>query len=251
VLEPSPAVAASSQWLVFLHPTNMDSRCWLVLTQLLPGHWRVLLDSRGHGASHQRGPFFIADYAADVRQVLNRLVPERAHLVGGSLGGSIACAVAGSLPAKVASIFAIGAALEPADAATLEHLDQVFRSPASLQEIFFSVMEREITHGLAPQMAAQALLQVGIAQRSRELIREITLNAFSEDATAYARNVTCPVAVLNGEHDESCPADAGRRMAGLLQGSFELLPAMGHLAMMQAPELIASRLTEFITEARS
>jgi 3-oxoadipate enol-lactonase len=247
LLEPSAHATTLCEWIFFLHPTNLDSRCWLPVATRLNGHRRVLLDSRGHGASHQRGPFSVADYAADVRAVMDELAIERVHLVGGSLGGSIACAVAGCVPARVASVTAVGAALEPADPATVARLEGAFES-ASLHEIFAAAMEPEMAHGLAPALADEALLQVGVDRRDRNMIREITLNAFTEDATSYARNVSCPVCVLSGEFDESCPPEAGRRMAALLRGRFELLPSLGHLAMMQAPDLIGRKVSDFVAE---
>ncbi len=79
----------------------------------------------------------------------------------------------------------------------------------------------------------------------------ITLSAFAEDARHYANGVTCPAHVITGEFDESCPLAAGERMAAALNAPFETLPALGHLAMMQAPAVIARKLTQFISGVKS
>lgn len=243
VLPPASNTSVASEHLVFLHPTNLDSNCWLPVAARLSGHWRVLIDSRGHGDSHRQGPFHIADYARDVQHVIEELALDRVHLIGGSLGGSIACAVASYVPGKVASICAVGGALEPADVSILTEIDELFRSGVALEEIFGAVMAREIEAGLSAQLAEDALVQVGIGRRTRELIHRITLNAFSEDGRVYASGVACPVIVINGERDTSCPPEAGERMASALRGKFELLPGIGHLAMLQAPDAIAAHVS--------
>jgi pimeloyl-ACP methyl ester carboxylesterase len=249
VLEAEVPAHGAPDAILFLHPTNLDARCWLPVAMRLPNYRRILLDSRGHGTSHQRGPFRIADYAADVCEVLDLLALDTVHLVGGSLGGSIACAVAGAAPQRIASLVAVGAALEPADAATLALLKEAFAS-FSVHDIFVREMERETARGLSADLVAEVLQQVAIGRRSHELIREVTLNAFAEDARQLARDVRCPAWVLCGEFDESCPPAAGQRMAQSLLGRFEVLPGLGHLPMLQAPQLIAERLLENLREAQ-
>jgi pimeloyl-ACP methyl ester carboxylesterase len=240
----------SAEPILFLHPTNLSGRCWLPVARLLAAHPRVLLDSRGHGESHMNGPFGIADYAADVCAAMDALELDRSHLVGGSLGGSIACAVAAARPERVKSIIALGGALEPADAKTLARLDRGLQAGA-IEALFAAMLEHEVSVGLAQEDADTARSQLGLDRRSPELIREITWNAFSEDARHYAPSVTCPVYVLTGEFDDSCPPDAGGRMAKALGARFEILPSCGHLAMLQSPVLIAGKLSQFIHEVQS
>jgi len=235
--------------VLFLHPTNLNARCWLPVARLLPAHRRVLLDSRGHGGSHMNGPFQIADYAVDVCAVMDALELNRSHLVGGSLGGSIACAVAAGNPQRVASVIALGATLEPADAETLRRLDQGLRA-GSIEQLFAELLEHEVSNGLEPEVAAEVRRQLGLDRRAPELIRDITLSAFSADARMFAESMICPAYVLTGEFDDSCPPAAGERMAEAIDARFEVLPALGHLAMMQAPHVVADKFSRFIREVQ-
>jgi pimeloyl-ACP methyl ester carboxylesterase len=239
------SAAADAAVLVFLHPVNLTGQSWIGVAEQMEDFFCVLIDSRGHGRSHMKGPFGIDDYAADVLSVVEALELRAIHLVGASLGGSIACAVAAAIPDLVRSLAALGASLEPADSDSLAALAK-WRLEGVTAEIFDAFLEQEVRHGLPPGIAAQARRQVGLDVRGSDLIKHITWNAFAEDARRYARPMHCPALILTGEHDESCPPAAGARMAAALGASFEILPGLGHLAMMQAPSRVADRLTRFI-----
>jgi pimeloyl-ACP methyl ester carboxylesterase len=206
------------------------------------------MDSRGHGRSHQHGPFGVDDYAADVRAVIEKLSLEHVHLIGASLGGSIACAVAAQLPEQVRSLTAFGASLEPAEPEVLDALRR-WREQVEVEGLFDDFLRQEIQHGLPERVAADARSQIGFDSRAPALIHEITYRAFAEDARHHAAKVRCPALLLTGEHDESCPPGAGARTAEALRGHFEILGGLGHFPMMQAPKNMAARLMQFIEGA--
>jgi 3-oxoadipate enol-lactonase len=233
--------------VVFLHPVNLTAQCWVPVAQRLRDVSCVLIDSRGHGRSHMNGSFDIEDYSADVVAVLEALELRFVHLVGGSLGGTVACAVAAGMPDRVRSLAALGSSLEPAEPDELAALEQ-WREAGITSNLFYAFLEAEMQHGLSPTLAADARRQVGLEARSSELIKNITWSAFAADARRYAPAVRCPALVLTGEHDASCPPATGARMAAALGARFEILPGLGHLAMMQAPVAIAERLTRFFAE---
>jgi 3-oxoadipate enol-lactonase len=239
------SASAGAPVLVLLHPVNLTGQCWIGVAAQMRDFFCVLIDSRGHGRSHMNGPFGIDDYAADVLAVIEAFELRAVHLAGASLGGSIACAVAAAIPDVVRSLAALGASLEPADPDSLRALAE-WRLTGVTAELFDSFLEQEVHHGLPPHVAAEARRQVGLDTRASNLIKSITWNAFAEDARRYAKPMHCPALVLTGEHDDSCPPAAGGRMAAALGAPFEILPGLGHLAMMQAPSLVADRLTRFI-----
>lgn len=197
-----------------------------------------------------RGPFCVADHAADARAVLAALGIERVHLVGGSLGGAIACAVAATMPSCAASVVAIGSTLEPADAQTLGELARELQTPVLQRRLFVDLLQREVAKGLGEANADDALQQLALDQRSSDVIREVTLSAFGEDARDYASQIACPALVMTGELDDACPPEAGKRMAEALRARFEVLPSLGHLAMMHGPRIVAERLVGFLREVQ-
>lgn len=63
------------------------------------------VDLRGHGESGKpEGGYAIADYAADLREVIEQLGHERVSLLGFSLGALVATQLVADIPARIASL---------------------------------------------------------------------------------------------------------------------------------------------------
>jgi pimeloyl-ACP methyl ester carboxylesterase len=92
--------------VVFLHGLLDSSEGWLPLCQGLNSPY-LAVDIPGFGHSDPRPEASIADYAADIAQGLKALQVERATLVGHSLGGAIAAAVAELMPANVSALILV------------------------------------------------------------------------------------------------------------------------------------------------
>ncbi|MCI4340562.1 MAG: alpha/beta hydrolase [Thermoplasmata archaeon] len=94
------ARGAAGDPMVLVHGSWVDHRTWnLVATKLAESFSLVVYDRRGHGRSAPRsGPYRIEDDVADLEELLTRLDHYPAHVVGLSLGGSIAARSAASRP---------------------------------------------------------------------------------------------------------------------------------------------------------
>ena len=82
--------------LIFLHGTGCDASDWMSVTDGLPHNQRfIALDFRGHGQSTvPTQPFTLTDLAEDVLHLVNHLNLQELIIVGHSLGGMVAMAVA-------------------------------------------------------------------------------------------------------------------------------------------------------------
>jgi len=82
--------------VIFLHGSGCDSDDWDgVLSMLAPGLRSIRMDFRGHGASDTpSGEFTLDELATDVLALADHLAIEKAVVVGHSLGGMVALAVA-------------------------------------------------------------------------------------------------------------------------------------------------------------
>src|SRR5581483_1855839 len=98
--------------ILFVHGYGGDRNSWLFLQEPLAARFRAYaLDLPGHGASTKDVGEGTLDVLADaVAGVLDALGADRAHLVGHSLGGAVALAVAARNPARIASLTLIAPA---------------------------------------------------------------------------------------------------------------------------------------------
>ncbi|WP_290890037.1 alpha/beta fold hydrolase, partial [Arenimonas sp.] len=90
--------------LLCLHGWLDNAASFLPLAPDLADFDLVALDLPGHGASAHRAPghdYAFADWIHDVLDALDGLGWDRADLLGHSMGGAIACAVAAAAPARV------------------------------------------------------------------------------------------------------------------------------------------------------
>lgn len=92
--------------VLLMHGLSTSRETWARLTRQLAGHYRVIaFDHRGHGEStHAAGTYVLPNYTADAVAVLEQVVGRPAVLIGHSLGGVTAAAVAQSRPDLVRGV---------------------------------------------------------------------------------------------------------------------------------------------------
>lgn len=90
--------------VIALHGWLDNAATWKQVAPQLKGIRLIALDLVGHGFSDHRPesmPYYIWDNVADVLAVLDELKLDHAHIVGHSMGASIATLLAGCYPARV------------------------------------------------------------------------------------------------------------------------------------------------------
>lgn len=91
--------------VLMLHGIGASARDWdFQVPALLPGHTLVRLDLRGHGCSDSRGLYTIEEMAGDAAALIEHLGLAPAHVIGHSLGGAVALALALGAPGVVRSL---------------------------------------------------------------------------------------------------------------------------------------------------
>jgi pimeloyl-ACP methyl ester carboxylesterase len=62
--------------------------------------------------------------------------------------------------------------------------------------------------------------------------------------------VTAPTLIIHGSHDRLVsPAMSGKAARAFRYGRVVVLPRIGHVAMMERPDLVAAEMREFLTAA--
>ena len=70
--------------------------------------------------------------------------------------------------------------------------------------------------------------------------------ALSTDIRDVTGAVSCPVTVITGDLDATCPREQAEEMTALLGGRLRLLAGLGHLPMLEAPRVLVEALEEHL-----
>ncbi|MGB6577314.1 MAG: acetoin dehydrogenase dihydrolipoyllysine-residue acetyltransferase subunit [Streptosporangiaceae bacterium] len=239
--------------VLLVHGYGGDRNSWLFLQEPLAAQYRVYaLDLPGHGTSAKDvGEGSLSVLADAVTGVLDALGAERAHLVGHSMGGAVAVAVAARDPARIASLTLIapsgfGAEINAgylrgfADAQTRRELKAV------IGQLFDdeSLVTRQLVDDLlaykrldgvdeALHALADALLD-GEAQRG------------DSAASLAAIGGAAPVTVIWGRADRIIPAAQAESVAGAVR---HLIDGAGHMPQMERPAEVQAAIEETIARS--
>lgn len=183
--------------------------------------------------------FTLAGWVSDCHDVVTSLGLDRFHVVGGSLGGTIALCLAGELPERALSVTAMGSNIRDEPERPGERAGDVttLLDAGTVDEMFAVVAANAVAPG-SPDSLVTTVKQLTNAH-GEPVIRGVWQAAKAADATAWVSAVRCLALVVSGELDPSCGPDAGRKMASSVGGRHEVLPGVGHLPMLEnAPAVL-------------
>lgn len=234
--------------LVLMHGAEASRQMFAALVPRLSEHFTVIAyDQRDCGDT--QGPeraSTLADLANDAQQLINALGFRQAHVFGSSFGGRVAQALALLHPGSVdhlvlGSTWALPKSYEDLcpDARRLSELRRDL--PATAEELatwFFPdafLKERpELRHVFANARPDSA----------RSARRAATVQTTLERSVA---DIVAPTLVLAGELDRVVPPGVTLSMAQHIRGADAvLLPAIGHVTAMQAPQVLAHHIVRFL-----
>jgi pimeloyl-ACP methyl ester carboxylesterase len=266
---------------IFVHGLGGSAVNWTDLMGLLahpsadwPGLAGVAPDLPGFG--HSPVPAN-GDYSLDARtDVVIGLIEHDGHapvhLVGNSMGGAIATRVAARRPDLVETLTLISPALPdlsprllplrlalvstpgvgrvilnrmlqiPPEKRTDMSIGDLFADPSLMPAERRAQAVREVQRRDDLSYARQVLIESG-----RALVAEY-IRRGPDTLWRDAARVTAPTLVLYGSHDRLVnPATAARAARTFRSCRVVVLPRIGHVAMMERPDLVAAEMREFIT----
>lgn len=249
-----------AQTALLLHGLGGDHVGLAELADGLPGLNIVAPDLPGYGESEPLpGEHTLAAYADAVRDLRDHLGLGSCHLIGHSLGASIALAHAARHGAGLDSL----CLLNPVSAAT--------GLTAALGKTYYRVSARLSPRAAGLWLTSRPAVYLSdafvIATSDRERRRwilaqdyrnyarssvramiESFLSYFETDFAALAAAVPVRTLVLTGDRDGIAPPRAVARLAGQIPTSrLVVLPGGGHLLPVENPVEVAAEVREFVS----
>lgn len=228
--------------LLLLHSLALSERMWeSVIADLTAAHDVIAVDFRGHGASTWDGsPFTVEDLAADLRDLLDSLDIARCHVLGVSMGGSVATVFAAAYPDRVDRlVLADTTAWYGPDApASWAERSRAAASTPREEQVPFQV-DRWFSEQFRRVDPATVSRVVGIFLRTSPRAHAAACQALGAlDARDRLGSIDAAALVVTGAEDYATTPAMGQTLADGITGStFQVWPELRHFAILESAEL--------------
>ena len=262
--EPRPEPVVGARWtavgptaaplVVLIHPTRMSRAFWAPQIAALAPKCRVVaVDLPGHGRLADEH-FTLAGAVALVRDAVEAEgLPEPPPelrwaptvIVGLSLGGYVAMALAAETPSLVDTLVLAGATLEPtgswARPFRLLALGLERAGPNRFDRLSAAVMRRVYEDDVGDQIAAAGYARHG----SSEALRSLAGESFLERIAAFPGQVV----LVNGRRDLAMRPGERRFLAAAQHGRLVHLPKAFHLSSLDQSAAFTAIVRSAVDEA--
>ena len=227
--------------LLFLHYFGGSSRTWGPVAARLAGRFRCLaLDGRGWGDSDAPPTGYdVADMADDAANILAARGVTRYTLVGHSMGGKAAQALAARRPAGLARLLLVAPSPlspEPMTDEARTKMRAAWGSEIAARETLAAIAKRPLTPEVEAAVIADNL------RASRTAWEAWADSGSREDLSTLAEGIAVPTHVLGGEADPVITPDTLRQevVARIAGATLDFVPGAGHLLPLEAADEVAA-----------
>ncbi len=240
--------------------------CWpsLMMTGLMwegqanyffSSYQMILIDPPGHGESELlSNTFTMEDCAECLRGILDALDIEECVLIGNSWGGMMGGVFAALYPERTKAAVLMNCTASPASAkqkleytASVSLLRQLSIYPNSLVAKTVKAFAGKTTENTKPE----------VVEYIKSVVKDVDPKSVSwaiesvvpcrEDQHKLLQTIKKPVLVMTGEEDRTFSIDETKSMADSIPNSiFKVLPKVGHLAALEAPDVINPEIKSFL-----
>lgn len=237
--------------LIMGYTGSMDS--WSIqMLEMLSNHYKVIVfDNRGMGKSESTDePFTIKQFADDVSKLLDKLAIEKAHILGFSMGVSIALEMVLNEPGRVNKLILFGGScggneeISP-DPEVMESLEDILNISMTDAQRFFRMFFPEVfiqqhrdIHKFMP-VPEVIPTQENINKQFQALINwDGVYNRLSE--------IDKSTLVITGKDDIIRPPQNATLLANKISDAWLIKVEGGHGLMWQSPQKLADLILSFL-----
>ena len=252
-MTPAYELLGSGPDLVLIPGTFADRRTWSRVVGRLTTRFRcLLLDPRGtHETPDPGTPFTADDLATDVLTAMDAAGVGHAHLVGHSLGASVAIILAARHPDRVRRLVACAPAAvpDPYQEAILDLWTALAGSKLPAHAVHLGLLINAFSRGAFDNGTVRAILdEMDRRPPSRATIQRYIGCDRRLDLTPVMKNVDATTLVIVGSQDALTGVDQARLVAEGVPGArMEVVEGVGHGVHLEAPMAFARLVATFLS----
>lgn len=250
----------SAPVLILIHGTSSSLHTWEPLIGRLKDSYRLVsFDLPGHGLSGAQSDrdYSMSKYVKTVERVMDKLMIEKATLVGNSLGGAVAWEGGLALPDRIESLVLIAPSGAPRIVASKSNIGfKLLSSPIGPFLVKKFTPRMIIKTSLQQTVHDQSLVTEPMVDRYWELLRmEGNRQAMLDLAKTPRRGNTLdvltevrqPALIIWGAQDNLLTVDMAKFFESKLSNSrLKVLKDVGHLPMEESVTSVSGFIHDFI-----
>ncbi|MEU0479984.1 alpha/beta hydrolase [Streptosporangium sp. NPDC006013] len=244
--------------LLLIHGSGASSGTWSpVVPALADRHHVIRVDLPGCGQSPPAPSYDVPAQAGQVAALLDELGLRQVAVVGHSSGGYVATALAEQRPDLVGSLVLISSGPSPDALLRQPFILRVLLAPPLGPLLWPRRSDAMIRRGISATAARpvdvpdEVVAEVrGITYRAmRTVLRRNTAYIAERGVPERLAALEVPVLVIFGAADPRWEPSSAHQYDAVPNARVELLPGVGHLPMLEAPETTSELLLGFTTTA--
>jgi pimeloyl-ACP methyl ester carboxylesterase len=259
------ATSGAGEPILLIPGLGLDHSYYRFGIPLLSRHLQVLaVDPRGIGRSTKSPPpYTVEAWADDFAVMIDKLAFGPIHVLGSSLGGSMALALAQRHPGKLKSLIVVGGFSE-LDRATelnfrlrLRLIEKLGMSDEVADYMGLWTLTRKFINsdaGFATMRANQANIRANSAQSYSAFVEALLKWGRCQPGqerepkfTALVDSIKTPTLVVTSDNDHLIPKELSDLIAARIAGAkLIVMPGAGHIPFMEQPEEVVRIVLEFL-----
>jgi pimeloyl-ACP methyl ester carboxylesterase len=245
--------------VVLLHGLACGQRMWFHQVRALRSRFRVITyDQRGHGGTDTPAAangYSAALLARDLVGFLDALEIERAAIVGFSLGGGPALALAASQPHRVSRLVLADVGAGADDPVKIEAMARrwvTLIDQGASDQLVCEMLRSELFRVYARRSTRRrdhmaALIRATPAIGLRFLLTEVLAKRKSLfRLTGVLQTLRVPTLIMVGEQDYVCSKAARLMAQSIPNAELKIIAGSGHMAPLEQPAAFSAALLEFL-----
>jgi pimeloyl-ACP methyl ester carboxylesterase len=248
--------------VVLLHGLACGKRMWFHQIRGLKDRFRIIAyDQRGHGetdAPDDADRYSTKHLAQDLVGVLDALELPKVHLVGFSMGGGPALALAASAPDRVARLVLanVGAGTEdPWKSQWLSRRWSDFARDDASGELVADMLRSEFFKRYVNRRPRYRCYMTGLIHATPVAGLRHTFTEIIGKRKSLFRlkgmlsSIRVPTLIISGQHDYVC-RNATRLLTESIPGAtLKVIEGAGHMTPLEAPKIFNKTISDFLFDA--